>query len=213
MEQKGEQMRLPRNKFIKIAVVFTCFVGSIVVSRLWYLEEQGNFHAITPEVAYRSAQLDRDELEYYLNKFNIRSVINLRGQKESAQWFKEEVATCQDLGVRHYNLRLRADKRPSSQMIEELLRLYRTAPRPILIHCKAGADRSGLAAALWKVVIDKAPKTVAKAQLSIRYGHIPIGPTQAMDAFFERWAPPTKTSIDAAEMTEGFFKRSADADS
>jgi hypothetical protein len=46
----------------------------------WYLEEQGNFHPITSGEAYWSAQLDQDELEYYIRKFEIRSIINLRGQ-------------------------------------------------------------------------------------------------------------------------------------
>jgi protein tyrosine/serine phosphatase len=82
---------------------------------------------------------------------------------------------------------LSADKTPSSHDIEKLLKLFRNAPRPVLIHCQAGADRSGLAAALWEVVIDGAPKSVAREQLSIRYGHMPFGPTQVLDAFFENW--------------------------
>jgi hypothetical protein len=32
-----------------------------VAARLYYLDEQGNFHSVTPGVIYRSAQLDRDE--------------------------------------------------------------------------------------------------------------------------------------------------------
>ncbi len=193
-------------------MVFICFFVVIVAARLWYMEEQGNFHPITPVEAYRSAQLDQDELEYYLHKFNLRSIINLRGKNEGAPWYQIEITTCRELGVRHYDLRLSADKTPSSAKIEKLLGLFRVAPRPVLIHCKAGADRSGLAAALWKVVVDDASKSAAKEQLSIRYGHMPLGPTQVLDSFFENWVPPTKTSVGAAKITGILFNRSEYAD-
>ncbi|MGO9611667.1 MAG: hypothetical protein ACLPX5_01335 [Dissulfurispiraceae bacterium] len=58
-----------------------------------------------------------------------------------------------------------------------------------LIHCKTGADRSGLVAAMWKTLIDKEPKDEAARQLSILYGHLSIGDTAAMDDFFEKWNP------------------------
>jgi hypothetical protein len=35
------------------------------------------------------------------------------------------------------------------------------------------------------VLIDGALKSVAREHLSIRYGHLPFGPTQALDAFLE----------------------------
>jgi len=197
-----------QSKLIKTAVASICFLGIFVGARLWYLEEQGNFHLITPGESYRSAQMDPDELEYYIRKFDIRSVINLNGKDVGEPLYAEETATCRDMGVRHYDLGLKANRTPSSREIEELLKLFRIAPRPVLIHCRAGADRSGVAAALWKVVIDGAPKSVAGEQLSIRYGHLPFGPTQVLDAFFENWVTPTIAKIDAAEMPGKLFNRS-----
>ena len=176
-----------QSKLIRTAAAFICFLGIIAAARLWYLEEQGNFHPITPGEAYRSAQLDQDEQEYYILKFGIRSIINVRGKKNGESWYMKELTTCQDLGVRHFDLKFSPKKAPSPRRILKLLRLFRIAPRPVLIHCQAGADRSGLAAALWKVVIDGAPKSVAREQLSIRYGHMPFGPTQVLDAFLENW--------------------------
>lgn len=193
---------------IKTAVALICFPGIIAAARLWYLEEQGNFHPITRGEAYRSAQLDQDELEYYIRKFGIRSIINVRGKNNGKSWYMEEIKTCQNLGVRHYDLKLSAKRAPSPRRIQELLRLFRIAPRPVLIHCKAGADRSGLAAALWKMVIDGAPKSKARRHLSIRYGHMPFGPTQALDAFLENWVIPTKGMMDAKKMIGELFNRS-----
>jgi undecaprenyl-diphosphatase len=42
---------------------------------------------------------------------------------------------------------------------------------------------------MWKVIVDKEPKSEAGKELSILYGHIPIGRTSAIDRFFENWRP------------------------
>lgn len=78
-------------RVVRAAVVTVCFIALIVVVQLWYLEEQGNFHPITQSEAYRSAQLDRNELEHYIRKFKIRSIINLRDENSSETWYEEEV--------------------------------------------------------------------------------------------------------------------------
>lgn len=180
----------------KGASVVIGLITILVGMRFWYLEEQGNFHPITPEEAYRSAQLDQDELEYYISKFGIRSIINLRGKNPRESWYKEEVAICRELGVKHYDLKLSPDKTPSLQDIKALLQLFDKVPWPVLIHCKAGADRSGLAAALWLMAVDGAPKSIAKRQLSLRYGHLPFGPTQKLDCFFNKWASIQKKNLN-----------------
>jgi protein tyrosine/serine phosphatase len=185
-------VKIFQKKFVKISAVILGFIASAVVMRFWYLEEQGNFHPITLGEAYRSGQLDQDELEDYIRKFGIHTIINLRGRNAREPWYQEEIATCRKLNIRHYDLGLSADSAPSSGETERLLKIFHSAPRPVLMHCQAGADRSGLAAALWKLVVDNASQSDAEKQLSILYGHIPIGPTQVLDVFFDKWVNATK---------------------
>ncbi len=170
----------------------------LAVGGYLFVEEQGNFHPITEGEAYRSAQLDRDELIYYLGKYHIRTVLNLRGSNPDASWYRQEIKTSAEQKVAHYDISLSASAAPPKEDIDEMIQIFRTAPRPVLIHCQAGADRSGLAAAIWKVVIDGMPKKEAAGQLSLLYGHMPIGPTTAMDRFFEGWAPPSRGSAQKA---------------
>ncbi|MCL4490850.1 MAG: dual specificity protein phosphatase family protein [Nitrospirae bacterium] len=175
-----------RVKFF-VAVLLSLLI--LTASHFACMEEQGNFHAITPGEAYRSAQLDRDELEYYIKKHNIRSILNLRGENPDAQWYTEEKQVSAEHNVMHYDIALSASSEPSREDIQKLIKIFKSAPRPVLIHCLAGADRSGLAAAMWKVVVDKETKAEAAKQLSILYGHLPIGKTSAMDRFFRKWNP------------------------
>ena len=161
----------------------------LVVSTGSFLYLKDNFHAITPGEAYRSAQLDSDKLEFYVKKHQIKSILNLRGCRPDHDWYKEEVRTSANLNVAHYDISLSATREPTPEEVKELILIFRTAPRPLLIHCRAGADRSGLAAAMWKVIIDHEPKSEARKQLSIMFAHIPIGGPEAMDHFFDNWDP------------------------
>ena len=173
----------------KIAVFTFLFLLLSAAGYFLYMDEQGNFHPITQGEAYRSAQLDRDEFQYYLSKYKIKSIVNLRGEHPDEPWYAEEIKVCVQSNVRHYDLALSSSREPAAEDVRKLIDIFENAPRPVLIHCKAGADRSGLAAAIWKVVVDKEPKAVAEKQLSIFYGHLPIGKTTAMDRFFNNWNP------------------------
>jgi protein tyrosine phosphatase (PTP) superfamily phosphohydrolase (DUF442 family) len=180
---------ISKSKKAKLLFIILTAVLFLPASYFIYMEEQGNFHTITPGEAYRSAQLDGDELQHYIRKYNIKSIINLRGKRTGRSWYQEELLVSKQFDCRHYDLSISPDKSPSPEQVKKLLHLFETAPRPVLLHCKAGADRSGLAAALWKAVVDGAPKKLAGKQLSLRFGHFPIGPTSALDAFFIKWQP------------------------
>jgi len=154
-----------------------------------YMQVQGNFHQITQGEAYRSAKLDGDKLEHYIKKYNIKSIVNLLGEDAHKPWYREELQISTEHNIRHYDIHLSATHEPTEEDARKLVEIFKTAPRPVLIHCKGGSDRSGLVAAMWKVIVDNEPKSEARKQLSILYGHFPIGKTSAMDHFFEQWDP------------------------
>jgi protein tyrosine/serine phosphatase len=68
-----------------------------------------------------------------------------------------------------------------------LIALMRDAPKPILIHCLAGADRTGLASVIYLQQIAHIDEDTAEWQLSPIYGHLnlPFLKAYAMD---ETWA-------------------------
>ncbi|MGE4421692.1 MAG: tyrosine-protein phosphatase [Pseudodesulfovibrio sp.] len=186
-------MEFRRNKVLRSIAGILGILAVLFAARVWYLEEQGNFHPITVNEAYRSAQLDRDELVHYVHKYHIRSIINLRGHRPSEAWYQEETETARELGIPHFDFDgIGATRAPSPRQVQRLLKLFATSPRPVLLHCRAGADRSGLAAALWKTIIDGAPASEARRQLSWCYGHVPVGPTTVLDSFFDNWPTAQK---------------------
>ncbi|TAZ44115.1 protein tyrosine/serine phosphatase, partial [Rhizobium leguminosarum] len=66
------------------------------------------------------------------------------------------------------------------------------AEKPVLIHCNWGADRSGLASALYLAAIAKEGEAKSESQISLWFGHIPIpliSKPYAMDQTFEALEP------------------------
>ncbi len=146
---------------------------------------KGNFHIITNNQAYRSRQLDKQLLKYYITKYNIKSIINLRGEEKGADWYDDEMYVSSIYNVFHYDLDLPMDKMPKDKDMQTLLDIFKTAPRPVLIHCLGGSDRTGLASTLWKILIDKENKCKASRHMLFYYGHMPFGKARVLDKWLD----------------------------
>lgn len=156
----------------------TITIYGIFFADIWL---KGNFHTITNNQAYRSRQLDKKLLTFYITKYDIKSIINLRGEEKGVNWYDDELKVCSIYNIVHYDLDLAMDKIPKNKDIQTLLTIFKTAPKPVLIHCLGGSDRTGLAATLWKLVIDKEDKKQALKQMSFFYGHMPFGKATILD--------------------------------
>ena len=150
----------------------------------------GNIHEVEPDQLYRSAQLSGPVLTDVIDRYGIRTVINLRGRNPGAEWYRDETAITARKGITHIDIEMSASKEPEAVTIDRLIEAFKTSSRPILVHCEAGADRSGLAAAIFELAFAHRPVSVAEKQLSFYYGHFPwlASKTGAMDDAFERIA-------------------------
>jgi protein tyrosine/serine phosphatase len=162
-----------------------------------YIHGSGNFHPIVEGQAYRSAQLNPIQLVQYIKAYKIRSILNLRGLNIGSAWYEKERWAAEKLHVKLLDYGISANHDVSEADIDALLSIIRNAPKPILIHCKAGADRSGLVAALYLYSMEGNTAEEASKQLSVSYGHIPMwSSTQAMDRTFWRYiAAHTKRMV------------------
>lgn len=181
---------LPR-RAAKGLLLGVAFVVMAIGGYLGILQLTDNFAPVIAGELYRSGQFDGAELEAYAKAHGIRSVINLQGEHRGSAWYDEEMAASQKLGLAHFDFPMTARKELTQARAAELISLMEKAPKPLLIHCKAGADRSGLAAALYLAAIAKKGERAAEGQISLYYGHIslPLSSTYAMDRAFEALEP------------------------
>lgn len=152
-----------------------------------YLQISGNFHPVIEGQLYRSAQPTADDLAAYVKAHGIRTVINLRGTHPETAWYDDEVAMSKGLGLKHIDFGMSSSKDFSPERADELVAVMKAAPKPILIHCQSGADRSGLVAALYAEKVAGQSEDQARRQLSFYYGHVGIPVISAAYAMDRSW--------------------------
>lgn len=146
-----------------------------------------NFHAIVPGEAYRSAQVEPEEIIDYKNRYNIRSIISLRPRKPGKEWYEAEITTSEQMGITYINFPMDSGDALSDEEMAVLVDKMKTAEKPVLIHCENGANRTGLASALYLLGVKNIDAEEADDQLSVKYGHIHLGifDTKAMRESFD----------------------------
>jgi protein tyrosine/serine phosphatase len=92
---------------------------------------------------YRSGQISPERLGTIIDKLGIKTVVNLRGE-EDKPWYVAEREVVEHNGARLVNLGFSASRYPDPARLRELLDVIERIEPPFLVHCKGGADRTGL---------------------------------------------------------------------
>jgi protein tyrosine/serine phosphatase len=149
-----------------------------------------NLHVVIPQRIYRCAQPSERQLRHLAQAYGIRTLINLRGDCDDQEWYHEEKKTAAQVGVKFVDIGLWASLPPDRDEMRNFVKTLDNAEYPMLIHCHQGGDRTGLASALVLLLQTNTDFNEAKKQLSLRFGHNPIGRAAVMDRYlaaYERW--------------------------
>jgi len=110
-----------------------------------------NFHWVVPGEAARAMQAWAGHLKPFLKSRGIRAIINLRGRNDDLSWWRDETKAARDLGAQHFDAMLDSRKLPTRAMLSALMAAFEAAPRPFLLKCSGGQDRTSFAAALYLI--------------------------------------------------------------
>lgn len=149
-----------------------------------------NLYQVVPGV-WRSNQPSPRQFAK-LAKRGIRTVLNLRGASQQSFWLFESEA-CAAHGMTLHDIPMSARSAPDPSALLQLHDLFLTVERPMLLHCKSGADRTGLAAALYLIWVEGRPLAQAQRQLSWRFMHLSVGKTGILDHFLRVYARIAET--------------------
>ncbi len=148
-----------------------------------------NLHRLSP-VAWRAAQPAPHHLRR-AKAMGVRTVINLRGRRDTCGSYILEREACEKLGLTLLDFPIRSRKALDRDTLRTAARLFSDAEHPVLIHCKSGCDRASFMSVLYLFLHEKRPLKEATRQLSIWYGHYRYARTGIVDHLFERFAAET----------------------
>jgi len=168
-----------------VMIVLICAVYGLYAALLQYT---GNFHTVIDGELYRSAQPSNQQISDYQNLYGIKTVLNLRGNHQGLRWYEDEALHARALGLTFVDFRMSDSRELTKDDAVALVQILRDAKKPILLHCRSGADRTGLVSALYLSAIAKKSEAEAEGQMALKFGHISLpylSKAFAMDQSFE----------------------------
>ncbi len=144
-----------------------------------------NFATVIPGRVYRCNHPTPARLSELASRYRLHTLVNLRGHRRCGSDALSRQAAGQ-IGLDHVDMAFESRGAPHRERILRFEALYRAVKFPMLMHCKSGADRAGLASGL-VVMFEGGKAAEALRQLSWRFGHFNRSRTGILDAFFLRY--------------------------
>jgi protein tyrosine phosphatase (PTP) superfamily phosphohydrolase (DUF442 family) len=149
-----------------------------------------NLHTVQPGRVYRSSQLSPTRLHQVIDRYHIQTIVNLRGPCPEFAWYQDECRVSHECNVSQEDIVLSAIRLPPPAEVQRLVQVLEHAKHPILLHCRQGVDRTGLAAVIVRLLEPGVSLAEAGSQLSFRFGYVPYNGTENIQKFvdlYEEW--------------------------
>jgi protein tyrosine/serine phosphatase len=122
--------------------------------------ELPNFHKVN-ERLYRGAQPQKGGLKR-LAAMGIRTIVNLRGEDQNTLAEQQEA---KELGLNYYALPMGGLSRPTDKQVEQALAIINNPENgAVFVHCKHGADRTGVIIACYRMTRENHSAEQAKEE-------------------------------------------------
>ncbi|MCA9288662.1 MAG: tyrosine-protein phosphatase [Phycisphaerales bacterium] len=146
------------------------------------------FHEVAAATIYRSGKLTPATMEQVVRSHDIRTIVDLGAWVDDPRGERLEARTADVLGVQRHTFDLVGDSTGDPNDYVEALRLMTDpANQPVLVHCGAGTERTGMLVYLYRRIVEGATPEDAMREAR-RIGHSPSR-NPHMAQMIERWEP------------------------
>lgn len=180
-----------------------CSVVFVILANGIQMAACDNLAAVQPSRTFRAGQMKPARLDAVLQKRGIRTIVNLRGHCGEFDWYRDECRVAHDAGVSLEDITLSAIRLPAPSEVRRLIEVLDRAEHPILLHCRQGVDRTGLASVIVKLLEPRTTLATAERQLSLAFGFVPYNGTENMRRFFDLYRD-WLTALDVVHSPELF---------
>jgi len=150
-----------RKKFLKPLLMVCMIIAFSILIWEEFLEDRlvaKRWGVVEPGKIYRSGQISSHLIEPILRENKIEKVIALNGSDLKKPYLKTEVETARKLQIDHQVLHLigdgTGDVEDYAEAVAEIMRCEK-AGKPVLVHCAAGAQRTGGVVAAYRMLVQK----------------------------------------------------------
>lgn len=190
-----------RRVLLGVVLAAGAFFGVILLAFLLIRFGGNNIHANTKAGFLRSAELSPSALEDAILHRGVRSVVRLVGTDErNIAAYEDEVAVCRRLGVPHFTTKMAATRLPYRSELGPVFAALDTIAasselQPVLIHCNAGSDRTGLISVIWLHDYQGVPLAEARKELAFGpYMHVDMLGPASMGEFLDMYQAHLKSN-------------------
>jgi len=111
-----------------------------------------HFSVVQQGVLYRGGQPSGKGLQYIIQRYKVRTVVNLRGPCPEQAWWQVERETCRKHGVRMIDVPVGSRDTAVPGLKQFLAIATDAANGPVYVHCEVGSARTGYAVATYRIV-------------------------------------------------------------
>ena len=140
----------------------------ILVAYFSFLQLSGNVHVVIDNQVIRSNQLSAKHLIKVIHRYHLKTIIDMAPRLKQ---HSQEMKAAKEFNIQHIDIDLSSMHRCPPKKLWKLTQLLMHSLRPMLVHCKAGADRTGLASAI-VLILKGDNKRLVQHQYSAWYGAV-----------------------------------------
>jgi tyrosine-protein phosphatase SIW14 len=202
-------MRIFVQTFLAVTMA-ALILGGPFAYRSWRERNYRNFRTVTPGVLYRSGQLSPAGLDAICRDYEIRTIITLREAhvpgEPAPDAHEEEFCKKQDIG--HFRLPPKCwwspdGGVPAEENVRKFLEIMDDPNNhPVLIHCFAGAHRTGAYCCIYRMEYERWSTADALDELK-RAGYSHLDEEEDVLGYLSSYQPRWKTRATANPARQG----------
>ena len=192
-----------RPRLLRLVVIVVIVVGVIYgIKNTRYQFIARNFGVVEAGEIYRSGRLTPRMFRKVVGENNIKTVLDLGAYVPGSPEDLREQQLAEELGAERYRFYLDGDGTGNPNYYVQALRLMSDPEaQPILIHCAAGAQRTGVIVLLYRHIIQGQDLARAYPE-SFQYKHKPD--EWPLLAYVAQWNDEIADSLRTGEPIPGF---------
>lgn len=186
-----------------LAIVLTLTVAGVVYAQFVHANLfPKNFDVVATGTLYRSGHLTPMATRSVVRRYGIKTIIDLGAYDKDPSGEVAAQKAADDLGVERRVFRLSGDGTGNPNAYVEALRIIvDPSKQPVLVHCSAGSERTGVCIMLYRELVEGKPPGSTMNE-TLEHGHDPSD-NKKLSPYLAQWREKIAEAFRTGNEIEG----------